>query len=400
MKKILILLLVGIVVFSSIEVQAQTDNDYKKFFKFTLRNRPDKVAGLIKKRKNINSRSKLGVTPLLYSLLQNKPNIAEILINADANVNLSDNNEIGSLQYAIQFCTNTDIIYKLVDRGADINHVSKDMQTPFHYSILYKCSTIPFYLIEKGADYQQLTIYGENSIHLAAYSGCDSVFSFLLQQGLDYDLKENSGNTPLMYALENHNHSIAEKLLNLGADVMIENEKHYTPLYYAIEDGDTQIFDQLIEKGARTDVAVNNVPPIYVAAAKENEYFVKVLLLNGVQNPMKCDIHDVCYQTAFIYSVSASLADDNEKLALYQNSLNIYNLAKEKYKGELNKIRAKNTAKFCGEVCLNLLAIYGGSYTSGSIADYQAERRAYLKDRIDKCDAKIKELIDIIATLK
>jgi uncharacterized protein len=400
MRKIFIALIISQIVLLNLNLQAQTDRDINKFSRLILRNKTEKVIDLIKKGKNINSRNRLGQTPLLFSLLHNNSNMAEIFINAGADLNIPDLNELCSLHYAIQYCTNADIIYQLVEKGVDINHRNKELYTPFHFAVLDKCPEIPFYLIEKGADFRLISSFGENALHLSAISGCDKLFDYLLQQGLDYNLKDIDGNTPLMLALRFDRRNIAEKLLELGADVNVENNTHYTPIYYSIENEDTLNFNRLVEKGAKLDVAVEYVPPIYLAASKENAYFVKVLLLNGVENPMQCNIPDVCYQTAFVYFVNAGFADDGQKLGLYQNSINIFNLAREKYKNELNKIRAKNTAKVVGEGCLLFGAALSGSYYVGGGFDYEAERRDYLKNRIERCDSKIKEVQSIISLLK
>jgi ankyrin repeat protein len=346
MKKNRFLLAICLLTLVNISLLAQTDKDYKSFSRFIRQNKTDKILGLIKNGKNINSKDKMGVTPLLYSLQLNKSNIAKLLINGGADINLYDNSNNGSLHYAIEKCTNTDIIYELIDKVADINHPNSKMYTPFHFALLYKCPEIPLYLIKKGADYKLKTSSGENALHLSVNSGCDTIVSFLLDKGLDYNLADNDGNTPLLVAIKTNRRAITEKLLNLGANVLVENAAHYTPIFYSIKNTDTLIFNRLINMGAKIDIEAEGVPPIYLAASIENKFFVEKLLINGAQNPMKCDIHDLCYQTAFIYSVSASIANQGEKLGLYSNSLNIYNLAREKYLNELNKIRRRSLSYF------------------------------------------------------
>jgi ankyrin repeat protein len=481
-------------------LQAQTDKDFKKFSKFIQMNNTEKVLKLIDKGKNINAQDDMGKTPLLYSLELGKADFAEIFINAGANINIYDVNMNGCLHYSIEHCRGTDIIYKLIDMGADINLRNTKLYTPFHFSILYKCPEIPFYLIKKGADYKTITLAGENAIHLAVEAGCDTLLSFLMKQGLDYNLVDKNGNTPFMVAISNNEtdiayelmdlgvdiniadvggntplliaikrdqdelagklmdmgadvnaadntgntpllvavkknqisiaeklinkgadvniadrngntplliaakenrNEIAEKLINAGADVNCINNENNTPVYYAVINCNRPIFDRLINKGVNVDIEFDGTPLIYLAVDREDKYVVEMLLLNGAKNPMLCDVHDICYKTAFIYSVSAGIADEGEKLSLYQNSLNIYNLAREKYKDELSKIRAKNTGKLCGEICLMFAASASNTYYySDPNVDYEADRIAYLKNRIEKCDARIAELESTISALK
>jgi hypothetical protein len=209
-------------------------------------------------------------------------------------------------------------------------------------------------------------------------------------------------NTPFLIALMNDRRSIEKKLISSGADYNVKNNKNQTPMFFAINNNDTLIFDFLIDKGANANTAADGIFPINLAASNENKYFVEKLLLSGIENPMKCDTHDLCYQTAFIYSVSAGIANENDKLGLFQNSLSIYNLAEEKYKTELNKIRAKNTAKVCGQGCLFVAGAATGSYyyVDPLSVNYETERRNYLNKMIEKCEIKTKELQTTISSLK
>jgi len=384
--------LLGIVILVCINISAlaQTDKDYKKFTKYINRDRADKVSTMISKGKNINSVDVYGRSPLLYSLEKDRLNITEVLLSAGADINITDLQKNGCLHYAIENCSNTDIVFRLLDLGADINLDNSDQYTPFHFSVLYKCPDLSFSFIERGVDYTKSTVEGMGPIHLAAVSGCESLVEHLLELGLDFDQVDLNGNTPLLLALENNRRTISKSLMDNGASFQVENVSHYTPVYYAVFHNDTTAFDRLLTQDVEVDIPVKKNTPIIVAANRENTYFVEKLLQNGAKNPMYCNIHDECYNSAFIYMVNAGIASDEEKQSLYQNSLNIFNLANEKYKSELNKIRAKNTAKVCGEVCLVML----GGYAVG--ADYEGERRDYLKNRIAKCEYQIAELERIV----
>lgn len=218
------------------------------------------------------------------------------------------------------------------------------------------------YLMEKGVDCKLITLLGENAIHLSIESECDTILDFLLQLGINPNLADIDGNTPLLVA-KNNQILMAEKLIDYGADIIIENSTHHTPIFYAIENEDTLNFNKLIEKGAKIDVSANYVPPIFLAASKENKYFVEKLLINGAEYPTEFNVHDICYKIAFIYSVSAGIAHESEKLGLYQNSLFIYNLAKKKYMNELSDIRSRNTVHRAGQGCL----IFADILSSGDL---------------------------------
>ena len=78
MKLIKLLLVFVLIAIVNFNLQAKADKDFKKFSKFILANKTEKVLGLIEKGKNINAKDDMGKTPLLYSLQLNKVDFAEI----------------------------------------------------------------------------------------------------------------------------------------------------------------------------------------------------------------------------------------------------------------------------------------------------------------------------------
>ncbi|MBN1131969.1 MAG: ankyrin repeat domain-containing protein [Bacteroidales bacterium] len=375
----------------------QTDKDFNKYAKFINANRPDKITKLINRGKNINATNNAGKTPLLFALEKDRVAIADVLITSGADIHMKDSRDNGCLHYAIENSSSLNIIYRLVDHGANIDQANSDLYTPYHFSLLFKCPEISKYLMDKGADYKKVTAYEEGPIHLAAQSGCIDMVEELIQLGLDYDRPDVYGNTPFLFALKNDRRAVSGRLMDLGVNLLVKDSAHYTPVFYAVENNDSVIFNRLIEQDVEVDVPAEGKTPIVLAAFRDNADFVKKLLLKGAKNPMNCNIHDECYVTAFIYSMSAELADPEEQPGLYQNSLNIYNMALEKYRNALNKIRAKNTGKFCGEVCLLTAASLATGYIyAGSGVDYEKDERDYLKNRMDICELRIAELEAIV----
>jgi Ankyrin repeats (3 copies) len=185
---------------------------------------------------------------------------------------------------------------------------------------------------------------------------------------------------------------LAQRLIKLGADINLKNVEGRTSLFYAIDNNDETIVNMLLERNFKLRQSEDDEKTyLYLAAEHENAAIVEALLRSGAENPMLCDIHDNCYYTAFVYSVNARIVPDDQKLSYFQNSLNIYKVALEKYKTELNKIRARNTAKVCGQACLIFGSAAVGSYYYGPVGgvDYETERRNYLNGQIEKCKSKI-----------
>jgi len=402
MKRFYTIIIVSILTITCAFPQVKTDRHYTKFVRCALRNNTAKALGYLEKGYNINARDNTGKTPFLFCLQTNKVSFARFLMEKGADIKVADSHNNTSLHYAIENCRNSDIIDLLVEKGIDVNAPNSGLYTPFHYSILYACDAgLPFQLIQKGADYTKITSQNENCLHLSLESHCDSLSEFFIQQGLDINLIDAKGDNPLNKAVAAGSLAMTARLINLGADINIKNKEGKTSLYYAITNNDKALVGLLLENNVNLQQSENEKPYLYLAAEREDVVIIESLLNKGLENPMLCDIHESCYCTALVYSVNARLVPDDQKLGYFQNSLNIYRVAKEKYQNELNKIRAKNSAKFCGEVCLVAAsaAITDYYYYGGTGVDYEAGRRQYLNERIDKCDTRIASLEKTISCI-
>jgi len=426
MKKLYLILLVCILSIQVVLPQTKTDKQYTKFVTSARKNKITKAQAYINKGFNIDARDNLGKTPFLYCLQNNNENFAKFFIENGADIHTTDYQGSTSLHYAIKNNKIPDMVYYLIEKGVDINKPNNNGLTPFHYSVLYGCDAVdlPFYLIEKGADFKSVTKMNENALHLALESGCDSVSLFLIENGININLVDLNGNHPLLKALmgvralisrqlieqgvdmntvtpyiDNQvkaqlilgSSSIAQRLIQLGSDINLKNKEGRTSLCYAIDNSDESEVEMLLDRNVSLQQSDTEKPYLYIAAEHENAVIVEALLRKGAENPMLCDIHDNCFYTAFVYSVNARLVPDDQKLSYFQNSLNIYKVAQEKYQTELNKIRAKNTAKVCGQACLLVGSAAVGGYYYGPVGgvDYELERRNYLNSQIEKCKGKI-----------
>ena len=426
MKKINLILLLSILSFAVAFPQAKTDKQYTKFVKCAKKNNLEKAQAYINKGFNIDARDNLGKTPFFYCLQNNNENFAKFFIEKGSDIHTVDYEGSTSLHYAIKNNKIPDMVYYLIEKGVDINKPNNNGYTPFHYSVLYGCDAkdLPFYLIKNGADYKSISRMNENALHLALESGCDTISSFLIANGIDIHLIDKNGNDPLLksligvralisrqlteqgidISLDNpyivnqfkeklvYGRSLmAQRLIQLGSDINLKNTEGKTSLYYAIANNDETVVNMLLERNVSLSQSENEQPYLYVAAERENTAIVEALLRKGAENPMLCDIHDNCYNTAFVYSVNARIVPDDQKLNYFQNSQNIYKVAQEKYQTELNKIRAKNTAKVCGQACLFVGSAAVGGYYYGPAGgvDYETERRNYLNGQIEKCKGKI-----------
>jgi ankyrin repeat protein len=386
-----LILTVSIVSFSIAIPQTKTDKHYTKFVKCVRKQNKAKAQQYINKGYNIDARDVAGKTILLYCLQQRNDDFAMFFIQKGADIHVVDKMGNTVLHYAIENGLVTIMTPYLIESGVDVNRANNDGYTPFHFSILYACNGLPFQLMDEGSDYTRITAFNENALHLSAESGCDTIFNFLIKNGMNIHLTDADGNDPLLKALIGNHSAMAKKLIHLGSNINLRNRDGKLSLFYAVRNNDESLVELLLNINVDLYQSENDIPYLYIAAEHENAVITEVLLRKGLENPMLCDIHDNCYNTAFIYSVNARIVPDDQKLSCFQNSLNIYKVAQEKYQEELNKIRARNTAKCCAEGCLLVGSAALGSYYYTPVVgvDYETERRNYLNAQIEKCKGKI-----------
>ena len=100
-----------------------------------------------------------GTTPLIIACNRGSTRIATMLLSAHANVNLQDDKGWPALMVACHSHTpNIDLVKLLVQSGADINVEEGDTKTTaLLQAIMYGHTQIVQYLLDKGADINALS---------------------------------------------------------------------------------------------------------------------------------------------------------------------------------------------------------------------------------------------------
>jgi len=245
-----------------------------------------------------------GMTPLLYASRDGRTETARMLLDAGADINLRDANDITPLIAAI---TNNhpDVARYLIERGADITAVDWYGRTPLwaavetrnmdkdNASFENSIDRAPFLaliqvLLDKGADANARTkevppvrndflritaslswvdFTGQTPFITAALAGDVTVMKMLLKHGADPNIPTFAGTTALMAAAgvnwvvdqtyDEGQPALLEAVklcVELGLDVNAVNSMGLTAIHGAANRGSDEIIKYLVSLGARLDV--------------------------------------------------------------------------------------------------------------------------------------------------
>ncbi|HLG58639.1 MAG TPA: ankyrin repeat domain-containing protein [Vicinamibacterales bacterium] len=248
-----------------------------------------------------------GMTPLLYAARDGRVEAARMLVDAGADLELGDGNNIRPLLMAA-LNGQVDVARLLVEKGANVNADDFWGRSPVWATVEYRnldmnnndqdaptdngVDRAPFLdlirlLIDKGANINARTrevppprrwLYSLNDVSWvdftgqtpfvrAAFSGDTTTMRLLVQRGADPNLPTLAGTTPLMAAAgvgwvvaQTYTESLQARIdavalcLELGADVNATNSMGLTALLGAANRGSNDIIELLVRRGARLDI--------------------------------------------------------------------------------------------------------------------------------------------------
>lgn len=167
-----------------------------------------------------------------------------------------------------------ELVQLMVELGADINlPCDEDMTPPVSRAGgFWNHEDIARYLVEKGANLNQVDKNGDTPLHIAAYNGRKDLCAFYLDHGAKLEAKNNNGFTPFLSACDGFGGHDEDKpgtrrlLMERGANVKaVDKEKRnainllfckyddFPLIYNAYPDYD--FLKTLVEKGVKIDNA-------------------------------------------------------------------------------------------------------------------------------------------------
>ncbi|MEN8220382.1 MAG: ankyrin repeat domain-containing protein [Pseudomonadota bacterium] len=224
------------------------------------------VKKLLEKGVNVNVKNSNGMTPLHYASYKGHFDIARLLLQNSADVNIETN---GWSAVEIAFARNHVQLAELI---IESNSGFLEAANKGDYQRVKQ-------LLEKGWNVNTKDKEAWTLLHHAAINGHTDIAELLLDKGTKIDAKDKEGWTPLMVASANSHTDLATLLIKKGANVNVADKNGITPLHSAAINGYIKLASLLIEKGA--DVNTENkegMTPLHLAQSINRTKMVKLLM--------------------------------------------------------------------------------------------------------------------------
>lgn len=114
-------------------VLSVNENGFSALVLATYRGNNEVAKFLIENGSDVNGNSTMG-TPLMAAVVKGNNEIAKLLIERKASLDLTDENGVTALIYAVQF-KNIELVKLLTEKKADKNIVDKQGKTAFEYAV-------------------------------------------------------------------------------------------------------------------------------------------------------------------------------------------------------------------------------------------------------------------------
>lgn len=264
-----------------------------------------------------------GNTPLHFACLEGQVESVRILLQSNANVNLT--NILGLTPFHLSVSSGSlQLLNLLIEHNADIHAKSNDNLTAVHLAVIEKFPILVRRLLEAGAgdfcdsvfgtlyhfacdedhgDLETLNVLldvlGVSNcnapcqslnqrmpLHLAANCGYYSLVEVLLawvNKGILVDPTDGDGFTPLCLAAANGDEAMVELFLRNNADIELTNPQGYSLLLLAIKKSETKMFHNLFKYGASINKkSLTELTCLHFAAANGNLEILRMCLNSGI----------------------------------------------------------------------------------------------------------------------
>jgi len=174
--------------------------------------------------------------------------VASILLDGGANVNLQDRNGWTALMVASHLGY-TDIVKLLLGRGADVNLKNRNGESALMRAIVAGAVEVVTMLLGEGSDVDLPTKDGWSALMFACQNGGETgIVQQLLDRGVNVNHQTKDGISALMIACDRNCSKIVKMLLDKGADANLQNKGGESAVMIAKELAHPETVKLLLDK--------------------------------------------------------------------------------------------------------------------------------------------------------
>jgi ankyrin repeat protein len=240
-------------------------------------------------------------TPLHIACMEDRADVVLALINAEADVNVTDQYSQTALHKAVQ-ANSFEVLKVLVEEGKNVQLAATDdyANTPLLLAAeLGKFQFVEFFLSKDANLAHASNKDGWTALHLCAHgremrrNSCrpgkfNTCAKLLLDAKANVDAFDDDRKTPLHRAAQTGDRETVEVLLQHGADVGAEDNCRWTPLHYAAQDGHLTVARFLLQsKAAAQRQNPSCLTPLAVATMENQVRIAELLMSYGADQNLR-----------------------------------------------------------------------------------------------------------------
>ena len=266
-----------------IELNHRADDNKTALLCAVEENHTDIAQLLIDAGADMDTKDNEGRSPLHYACIDGALDIVKMLVEAGAGVRATDNDEDTCLTLAAYHGHIETVRYLVGLPGVDVNHRGADNKTALLCAVEENHTDIAQLLIAAGADIEMKNSDGRSPLHHACKSGAHDIVKMLVEAGAGVRATDNQGHTCLILAACFGHTETVRYLVGLPQmDVNQREGNHQTALQWAVEANDTHIAQLLIDAGADINTEYSDGPfPVHTASFSGALDVVKMLVRVG-----------------------------------------------------------------------------------------------------------------------
>ncbi|KAL9617657.1 MAG: hypothetical protein Q9160_007574 [Pyrenula sp. 1 TL-2023] len=260
----------------------------------------------IVKIRTVDKANEEGFTPLILATIRGHQGAVEILLVADAKVNLRTKNDEkrAALHFAI-LRSHQQIVQSLIASGADLDIADSLGNTPLHLAVTKASPQVTLTLLKAGADHETRNYVGCTPLHLAVIERREESVECLIAHGVKVNAaisppKPTNSASPISFS--------ASWIDTAAPKPSIPPLQQPTALHLAATNGDTNIVSLLVSSRHRINLesrTSDGRTPLHAAVLASQLHTVSLLLDHGAD----IEAHDLHKRTSLHLVVGSGPSD-------------------------------------------------------------------------------------------